>query len=72
MALTGRGRTCLDPRGELAAAALSSLGWAGACCWSVSWAACSRPREPLGQDRAALGCSLRHYRFNAPTSCDAR
>jgi NADPH2:quinone reductase len=71
MALTGdKGAdVCFDPvGGALADAALSSLGWGGRMLL-VGFVG-GVPQIPanrlLVKNRAALGSSLRHYRFNEP------
>jgi NADPH2:quinone reductase len=71
MALTGDegADVCFDPvGGELADAALSSLGWGGRMLL-VGFVG-GVPQIPanrlLVKNRAALGSSLRHYRFNEP------
>jgi len=71
MALTGdRGAdVCFDPiGGELADAALSSLGWGGRMLLVgfVGGVQQIPANRLLVKNRSALGCSLRHYRFNAP------
>ncbi|HSE06750.1 MAG TPA: NADPH:quinone oxidoreductase family protein [Methylomirabilota bacterium] len=71
MAITGdRGAdVCFDPiGGELADAALSSLGWGGRMLLVgfVGGVQQIPANRLLVKNRAALGCSLRHYRFNAP------
>ena len=71
MALTGdRGAdVCFDPiGGELADAALSSLGWGGRMLLVgfVGGVQHIPANRLLVKNRAALGCSLRHYLFNAP------
>lgn len=71
MALTGdRGAdVCFDPiGGDLADAALSSLGWGGRMLLVgfVGGVQQIPANRLLVKNRAALGCSLRHYRFNAP------
>ena len=71
MALTGdRGAdVCFDPvGGALFDAALSALGWGGRILLvgfvgGVQQIAANRL---LVKNRSALGCSLRHYRWNAP------
>ena len=71
MALTdGKGAdVCFDPvGGELSDAALSSLGWGGRLLL-VGFVG-GIPHIPanrlLVKNRAALGCSLRYYRWHAP------
>ena len=71
MALTGdRGAdVCFDPiGGELADVALSSLGWGGRMLLVgfVGGVQQIPANRLLVKNRAALGCSLRHYRLNAP------
>jgi len=71
MALTGdRGAdVCFDPvGGELADAALSSLGWGGRMLLVgfVGGVQQIPANRLLVKNRSALGCSLRHYRINAP------
>src|SRR5258705_411131 len=71
MPLTGdRGAdVCFDPvGGELADAALSSLGWGGRMLLVgfVGGVQQIPANRLLVKNRSALGCSLRHYRFNAP------
>jgi len=71
MALTdGRGAdVCFDPvGGELSDAALSSLGWGGRLLLVgfVGGVAHIPANRLLVKNRAALGCSLRYYRWHAP------
>ena len=71
MALTGdRGAdVCFDPiGGELADAALSRSGWGGRMLLVgfVGGVQQIPANRLLVKNRSALGCSLRHYRFNAP------
>src|SRR4029434_4811375 len=71
MALTGDegADVCFDPvGGELAAAALSSLGWGGRMLLVgfVGGVQQIPANRLLVKNRAALGSSLRHYRFNEP------
>lgn len=71
MALTGdRGAdVCFDPvGGELADAALSSLGWGGRMLLVgfVGGVQQIPANRLLVKNRSALGCSLRHYRFHEP------
>ena len=71
MALTGDegADVCFDPvGGELADAALSSLGWGGRMLLVgfVGGVQQIPANRLLVKNRAALGSSLRHYRFNEP------
>src|SRR5712691_9947817 len=71
MALTdGRGAdVCFDPvGGELSDAALSSLGWGGRLLLVgfVGGVTHIPANRLLVKNRAALGCSLRYYRWHAP------
>src|SRR6267143_5629976 len=71
MALTdGRGAdVCFDPvGGELSDAALSSLGWGGRLLLVgfVGGVTNIPANRLLVKNRAALGCSLRYYRWHAP------
>ena len=71
MALTGNegADVCFDPvGGELADAALSSLGWGGRMLLVgfVGGVQQIPANRLLVKNRAALGSSLRHYRFNEP------
>ena len=71
MALTGdRGAdVCFDPvGGELADAALSSLGWGGRMLLVgfVGGVQQIPANRLLVKNRSALGCSLRHYRMHDP------
>jgi NADPH2:quinone reductase len=71
MALTGdRGAdVCFDPvGGDLADAALSSLGWGGRMLLVgfVGGVQQIPANRLLVKNRSALGCSLRHYRMHDP------
>ena len=71
MALTGdRGAdVCFDPvGGDLAEAALSSLGWGGRMLLVgfVGGVQQIPANRLLVKNRSALGCSLRHYRMHDP------
>jgi NADPH2:quinone reductase len=71
MALTdGKGAdVCFDPvGGELSDAALSSLGWGGRLLLVgfVGGVTHIPANRLLVKNRAALGCSLRYYRWHAP------
>lgn len=71
MALTGDegADVCFDPiGGELADAALSALGWGGRMLLVgfVGGVQQIPANRLLVKNRAALGSSLRHYRFNEP------
>src|SRR5438552_9935481 len=71
MALTdGQGAdVCFDPvGGELSDAALSSLGWGGRLLLVGFVAGVTHipANRLLVKNRAALGCSLRYYRWHAP------
>jgi len=76
MALTGdRGAdVCFDPiGGELADAALSSLGWGGRMLLIgfVGGVQQIPANRLLVKNRSALGCSLRYYRFHEPAKLRA-
>jgi NADPH2:quinone reductase len=76
MALTGdRGAdVCFDPvGGDLADAALSSLGWGGRLLviGFVGGVQQIPANRLLVKNRSALGCSLRHYRFHEPAKLRA-
>ena len=76
MALTGdRGAdVCFDPvGGDLADAALSSLGWGGRLLvvGFVGGVQQIPANRLLVKNRSALGCSLRHYRFHEPVKLRA-
>ncbi|HSB42095.1 MAG TPA: NADPH:quinone oxidoreductase family protein [Methylomirabilota bacterium] len=76
MALThDRGAAvCFDPvGGELADAALSSLGWGGRMLLVGFVAGVQQipANRLLVKNRSALGCSLRHYRYHEPAKLRA-
>jgi NADPH:quinone reductase-like Zn-dependent oxidoreductase len=64
---------CFDPiGGELADAALSSLGWGGRMLWSASWAACGSRRTGCWSKLLGLSCSLRRCNAHRTSSAPRR